>query len=82
MSKDVEGRIEMARTFRRNVLMRMLELDMTRKELVSKSGLGKSSVEKYLAARVQPTAYAVARIAKALDCSADRLLGLEDRCRH
>ena len=79
MSRYVyDERREQAELFGAMMEERRLALEMTRKELSRRSGVSKSSLDNYAVGRCEPCAFAIVRIADALGCSADFLLG---RCR-
>lgn len=62
----------------KNRIAKALEVrDMTAAELSKKSGIGKSSISKYLKGTVIPKQTAIYQMAQALDVSPAWLLGLE-----
>lgn len=63
----------------RRMKVRMFELDMSIKELGRKSGVGTRRVGNYIAMRNTMNADALAKIAEALEVSADWMLGLTER---
>ena len=76
--KLYDERSEMARMFGELMEFRRRELGMGQKQLAEASGVSLSSISNYAVGRCEPSAWAVARIATALDVSSDWLLGLED----
>ena len=55
----------------------MYELEMTRIELSEKTGISMSSIGKYISGRSTPSGWAVFRLAEALDCPVEYLMGTE-----
>lgn len=73
MKQDVKTELS------RKMKVRMFEMDMTIRALGRKSGVGERRVGNYIAMRNTMNADALAKIAEALEVSADWLLGLTDR---
>lgn len=54
---------------------RMEYLELTQLELAKRSGLTQASISMHINGKVMPTAYTLAKLAKALIMSADDLIG-------
>lgn len=52
---------------------------MTYKSLSDRAGISKATLWYYISGKVEPTAYVIYRLAKALDVSGDEILGLGGR---
>ena len=55
----------------------LAEKGMTQRALAEKAGLTEVAVSRYISAQRLPGAFAIVKIAAALDCSIDYLLGVE-----
>lgn len=53
------------------------ELGMTQTELADKLGIGQSSVASWEIGRAMPSAGNLLKLSQVLDCSLDRLMGLD-----
>lgn len=78
MTRIVNPSQNQAQIFGRNMRRRRCALGIWRVELAAASGVSKSSIDNYECGRVQPSAWAIAQIARALSCTSDYLLGMED----
>ena len=72
-----DPRKEITLEFGANLGAMLKKTGMNRKQLATRSGVSKSSIDNYMVGRCEPTAYAIACIAKAVGCTAGQLLGLE-----
>lgn len=63
----------------RRMKSRLYELDMTQKRLAEETGITRETINSYITGRCMMTAENVVRIAEGLQCSADYLLGLNDK---
>lgn len=72
MKKDVKTELS------RKMKVRMFELNMTIKALGKKSGVPTRNIENYINMRNTMSADTLAKIAEALEVSADWMLGLRD----
>ena len=82
MRKNNDERRQVSLEISRNLRKLMFEREVTRKGLSELSGISRAAIDNYLVGRVEPGAWSVVKLDEALGCTADRLLGLEDRCRH
>ncbi len=71
-----DERREIAIEFGGNLDELMKAAGMSRKQLAARSGVSKSSIDNYMVGRCEPTAFAIVKLAQAIGCSTDRLLGL------
>lgn len=73
MKKDVKTELS------RRMKVRMFELGMTERTLAKKTGVSDRSISNYVTRKNTMKADALVAIAEGLECSADWLLGLENK---
>lgn len=71
----MDGELKFRRTFAARVGNRMYELNMTQVDLAKKSGLSEPMISRYLSGSTAVNMYNVRKIANALNCSVDDLIG-------
>lgn len=84
MPPDDPGRSRrdvVARTVAKNLRSRMLRGGLSQLDVVGMTGIARSSLNDYLRALRAPPAESLARLARALSCTTDQLLGLRSRRR-
>lgn len=69
---------EQARVIAYNLRDMRSEQDLSRVELAERSGVSESSIYNYEYMRVQPSAVNVVLLARALGCTTDHLLGVDE----
>ena len=72
-------KFEPLETFPRRLRMALVARDMSSADLVRATTLGNGQVSNYLNGHQEPGATRIAQMCKALDVSADFLLGLTDK---
>ena len=76
---EMPRKFEPLETFPRRLRMALVARDMSSADLVRATTLGNGQVSNYLNGHQEPGATRIAQMCKALDVSADFLLGLTDK---
>lgn len=69
--------LEWLELFGDNLASLLIEADMTQAELAEITGMSKATINKYIHGFQMPTAFAIVRLAAALDCNPSELIDFE-----
>lgn len=62
------------RAMGKNIQKRLIDIDMSRHDLAAAIGLTEATLSRYISGKRQPTAYALFRMARAMDTSMEYLM--------
>lgn len=67
-------------TIGKNLERMMIQRQLTERQLAKMVDVYPSSISQWLKGIREPQAYSIVKLCKALDCSADELLGIQRNC--